>query len=393
MVFFRQIWIAVIVAFGGLKERVWMSLSTVVAVALVISVLLGFQAMTYGFQKTLESTGSDNIAFITRANSTSEINSVIDRESFTLVEQAGGIAKTADGTPFVSGELYVVVDGVKKSSGTQVNLPLRGLSETGMKLRERAKIVQGRMFEPGKNELIVGAGVLKDFSGFELGSIMRFGRTQWQVVGVFSVEGTVFDGELWADARIVQSQFNRGSSFQSVRAVLTTPGDVSEIQSYIDADPRLVLDVTTEKDYYAEQGRTLASLVTVGEVLAAVMSVGALAGALNTMMQSVASRAADIATLRAIGFNGFSAFFATLLEAVLLATIGGLIGVAGSFLLLDGVSASTLGSSFSQVVFTLSFTPEMVATSIRFAVIIGLVGGTLPAIKAARVPLIVAFRS
>lgn len=386
-----QIWAVIVMNVRSLPRRIWMSLAAVFAISVVVAVLLSFLSMVKGFQVTLEGTGSDDVAIVTRSGSRSELNSVVSREIVSIVTSAPGIAQNADGSPIYSPELYIVVDGIKKSSQTEVNLPLRGIAETGFTLRDKVDITEGRMFTPGNNEIIVGEGVLREFSGFELGKTVRFGKTEWDVVGIFSTGGSAFESELWADSRTVQTQFRRGSSFQTIRVRLAETGNVQPIADVIAQDPRLILDVETEADYFAEQGEALQTTVTFGWIIAIVMSLGALAGALNTMYTSVASRATEIATLRAIGFSNTSAFFGTLAESIVLSVIGGVVGAVASFLYMDGRGASTLGSSFTQVVFQFEMSADLIGNGIILALLIGLIGGVFPAWRAARLPVVLAF--
>ncbi len=390
--FFSQIGTVVAMNIMSLPRRLWMSLAAVFAVGVVVAVLLAFLAMAKGFENTLSGTGSDRVAIITRVASQSELNSVLGRDTVNIVTTAPGIAKDADGDPLYSAELFVIVDGIKRSSQTEANIPLRGISLEGLALRERMQIVDGRAFEPGRNEIVVGQGVQREFSGFELGREIRFGKTAWTVVGIFSTGGSAFESELWADAPTVQTQFQRGSSYQTVRVALETPGDVEPIRAFIDSDPQLNLDVDTETDYFATQGKALSGIAIFGWALSVVMGLGALAGALNTMYTSVAARSREIATLRAIGFSNFSAFAGTLAESILLSAIGGVVGALAAWLLFDGFQASTLGGSFTQVVFTFDLTPALFRDGVVLALTIGLIGGLFPAWRAARVPVVTAFQ-
>jgi len=387
-----QIWAVVVMNIRSLPQRIWMSLAAVFAISVVVAVLLSFLSMVKGFQHTLEGTGSEEVAIVTRSGSRSELNSSLSRDEVNIVSTAPGIAKDESDNPIYSPELYVVVDGIKRSSQTEVNLPMRGISLAGFALRDRVEITAGRMFIPGNNEIVVGEGVLREFDGFELGKKIKFGKTNWEVVGTFSTGGSAFESELWADARTVQTQFQRGSSFQTIRLRLSNPGDVAGIKKLIDDDPRLILDVETEADYFAEQGAALEGTIGFGWIISIVMSLGALAGALNTMYTSVSTRASEIATLRAIGFSNLSAFIGTLVESIVLSVLGGIVGALVSFAFMDGLSASTLGASFTQIVFTFDLTPELFQSGIALALIIGVVGGFFPAWQAARLPVIVAFR-
>ncbi len=374
----------------SLPQRVWMSLSAIIAIAFVVIVLLGALALNNGFRQALNSSGSDDIAIMLREGSSGgEINSVIDRAQQQLIEAAPGIAKDAGGRPMVSNELYIIVDGIKKSTQTKANLPLRGINSSALTARKGIKIVQGRMFKPGSNEIVIGAGVLKQFDGFALGKEKRLGTNNWKVVGVFDAGGSIFESELWADLQVVQSLFNRGSTVQSVRARLANPSALKQLIAYAKADQRLKLDIKSEKDYYADQAKQSGDLVNkIGIPLSIIMAFGALAGALNTMYASVASRASEIATLRTIGFGGFPAFVGTLVESLVLSILGALLGSVLAYIFFNGMSASTLGSSFTQVVFNLSLsTPQLVFGTI-FATILGFLGGFFPAIRAARQPIL-----
>ena len=390
--FFSQVFTVIAMNIRSLPQRLWMSLAAVFAVSVVVAVLLSFLAMVEGFRQTIEGTGAEDVAIVTRSGSRSELNSNMTRDTVNIVATATGIAKNAAGDPIYSPELFVVVDGIKKTSQTEANIPMRGIDPSGFDLRENVTIVEGRMFQPGNNEIIVGQGVLREFSGFELGTSVRFGKTNWDVVGVFSTGGTAFESELWADTRTVQTQFQRGSSFQTMRIRLSETGDISGLQDLIENDPRLVLDVETEADYFAEQASALNTTLNIGWTIAIVMSLGALAGALNTMYASVSSRAMEIATLRAIGFSNISAFIGTLVESVVLSLIGGVVGTMLAFSFVDGLSSSTMGSNFTQVVFAFELTPALFQNGIMLALVIGIIGGFFPAFQAARLPVIVAFR-
>ena len=374
----------------SLPQRLWLSLSTVVAVALVVIVLLAFLAMGNGFQRTLASAGAEDVAVILRGGSQSEVNSVVTRDQVRLVEEAPGVAKNSDGQPLVSAELYLVVDGVKRSSQTKANLPLRGIGQEGAAVRKGITIVAGRMFAAGSSEIVVGKALLREFEGFELGQTVTFGTGRWIVVGLFEAEGSVFESEIWADLPVVQSFFKRDNVFQTVRARLDNPAALDGLRQYVDTDPRLKLEAKSEAAYFAEQASRTSDLIhKLGWPLAIAMAFGALAGALNTMYSAVAVRATEIATLRAIGFGGLSAFVGTLVESLILAAIGGLIGAAATLLIFDGLSASTLGASFTQVVFRFQLTPALAAEGVILALVVGLIGGLFPAIRAARTPIVI----
>jgi putative ABC transport system permease protein len=387
-----QIWTVVTMNVLSLPRRLWMSLAAVFAVAVVVAVLLSFLAMANGFETTLRNAGSHATAIVTSSRSESEWSSDLSRDAINIIATAPGIAKDHVGEPIYSAELYVVVDGIKRSTQSEANLPLRGLSRAGFEVRDRVDIIKGRLFEPGRNEIIVGKGILGEFDGFELGRLVRFGKSDWTVVGVFSTGGSAFESELWADATTVQDQFRRGSMFNTMRIKLAEPGDVQPLVEFAKSDPRLRVKIETESDFFAAQGRALEAIVYFGWALSIVMALGVLAGALNTMYTSVASRAAEIATLRAIGFSGFSAFVGTLAESVVLSIAGGIVGALFAYMLMDGVTTSTLGASFTQVVFNLQLSPALLRNGVYLALAIGLVGGVFPAWRAARLPMVLAFR-
>ena len=373
----------------SIPQRFWLSLSTVVAVALVVMVLLAFLAMANGFQRTIAGSGSDEIAIILRAGSQAELNSGISREQVRLIEEAPGVARSAEGKPLVSAELYLVVDGIKRATQTKANLPLRGIGLEGATLRKGISLVQGRMFTPGTNEIVVGKSLLKEFQGFELGQTAAFATTRWTVVGVFEAGGSVFESEIWGDLPVIQSLFNRNNVFQTARARLTSAAALAELKQYVENDPRLKLDAKSENEYFAEQASQTTDLIQkLGWPLAIAMAFGALAGALNTMYSSVATRAVEIATLRAIGFGGFPAFIGTLTESLVLAAIGGAIGALATWVIFDGITASTLGGSFTQVVFSFELSTALIVQGVILALIVGLIGGLFPAFRAARLPIV-----
>jgi putative ABC transport system permease protein len=373
----------------SISRRILLSLSTVVAVALVVMVLLAFLAMANGFQRTIAGSGSEDIGIAIRAGSQSEVNSTVTRDQVSLIEDGPGIARGADGKPLVSPELYLVVDGIKRTTGTKANLPLRGIGEQGLALRTSFVITAGRMFNRGANEIVVGKALAREFDGFDIGSSVAFGTTHWTVVGMFEADGSVFESEIWGDLPVVQSLFKRDNYFQTVRLRLDGPAALDALTRYSDRDPRLKLDVETESAYFAGQSSQTTDLIQkLGWPLAITMAFGALAGALNTMYSSVAARATEIATLRAIGFGGFSAFAGTLIESLALAAIGGVIGAALTYAFFDGLSTSTLGGNFTQVVFSFKLSPALIGEGVLLALVVGLVGGLFPALRAARMPIV-----
>jgi putative ABC transport system permease protein len=372
----------------SIPQRLWMSLSTVVAIALVVAVLLAFLAMGNGFRQAQSSAGAADIAILLRDGAQTEINSGVSREQRDIVEEAPGIARE-DGRPLVSAELYVIVDGISRSSGLRANLPLRGLPLVGVALRHNVRIAEGRMFRPGTNEIVAGRSVVREFAGFDLGKSLRLGQSVWTIVGIFEDGGTVRESELWGDVGVVQSVFKRENFFQTIRARLASPQALAPLKAYVDADPRLKLAVESESEFFAAQAKQSSDLIQkLGWPLAIIMAIGALAGALNTMYSSVASRGTEIATLRAIGFGRIPTFVGTLAEALALATVGGIVGVVAATLLFQGFTASTLSANFTQVVFTFKVTPALCVNALVLALVVGFLGGMFPAFRAARLPIV-----
>jgi putative ABC transport system permease protein len=386
---FGQIRAVIGMTISGLPSRFWASATTVVSVALVVGTLLAFLAMGNGFRKTVEGTGSDDIAMILGTGSSgSELNSTMPSAAVRILEEAPGIARDEAGKPIVSPETFVAVGATRRAGGGEVNVTFRGVTAFAPGMRPGFRIAEGRMYEPGTNELVVGAGVAREFSGFDVGNEIRLGANRWQVVGVFEVPGTVFDGEVWADLPVIQTVFDRGPTVAAVRARLERTGDLQPIKDFVASEPRIRVDVKTEKEHFAAGAGNIQSLINIGVVLAVTLALGALAGALNTMYAAVEARTKEMATLRAIGFGGFPAFVGAMTESIVLSLAGGAVGVLGAYLVFNGASASTLGDGFTQVVFDFSVGPAQMITGVVIALILGLVGGFFPALKAARTPLL-----
>ena len=369
----------------SIPQRAMMSIASVVAVALTIAVLLFFLALANGLAQTMKGSGADDVAIIIREGSNAELNSVVSREQLSILSTGPGVAQR-DGRPVASGELLVIVDGLKRSTGTNANMPFRGIGQEGLSLRRSVRITEGRMFNPGTNEIVVGAGLLREFSGFEFGKTIRLRGTTWQVVGVFEAPGTVFESELWADIAVTQSLFNRPNVYQTMRVQLGSAAAMAGFQEWAKADARLNgLEVMSERAYYARQAsQSTQGFLAIGSVLGIMMAIGALAGALNTMYSSVAARSAEIATLRIIGFSGYAAFFGTMIEALMLSAMGGVLGIGLAFIAFNGRTTSTLGAGFTQLVFQFQLSPGIVIAAVVMALVIGLVGGIFPGIRAAR---------
>ncbi len=369
----------------SIPQRAAMSIATVVAVALAIAVLLFFLALSNGLSETIKGSGAEDVAVALRDGSVAEINSVVTRDQLNILANGPGVA-TANGAPLASGELLVIVDGIKKSTGTKANMPFRGLGPQGLAIRRSVKITQGRMFTPGTNEIVVGAGLLREFDGFDFGKSIRLRGGEWQIVGVFEAPGTVYESELWADIGVTQSLFDRPNVFQTMRIKLNSAADMAAFKAYVKADARTKdLQALSEREYYAAQAsRSTGTFIGIAWFLGAMMAIGALAGALNTMNSSVTARASEIATLRIIGFSGFAAFMGTLIEALFLAAAGAALGLFIAFAFFNGRTTSTLGSGFTQLVFKFEMSPALIISALIVALTIGFIGGVLPGIRAAR---------
>jgi len=380
------------VGIAGLPQRWGASSVIVVGIAGVVGVLVAMLAMGEGFKATLNRTGSDDSAIILRGGSQAETNSVITRDQVPLISSLDGIARGSDGKPLVSPELSQVVNLPSRSDGTDANAQIRGVGPQGWTLRPELKIVQGRKFGPGLRELVVGQGAMRQFRGIEVGKSVMFANQQWTVVGEFA-SGDSHDSELWADADTLASTYNR-QAFQSVTVKLEGKDGFRKLKAALAADPRLKLDVLTTRDYYSKQSEGLEKLIKIlGTVIGTIMAIGAVFGALNTMYAAVAGRAREIATLRALGFRGLPVVVAVMLETMLLALLGGLLGAGIAWLIFNGYEVSTLGSNFSQVVFQFRVSPELLWSGLKWALGIGLVGGLFPALRAARLPVTVALRA
>lgn len=377
----------------NLPQRVASSMVAVVGVGAVVLVFSAVLSMAAGLERTMQSAGTDNTAIIMRKGSTSELNSGLSNEQTLIIANAPGILKDGDAA-VMSAELYVVVDVKKRSTQSDANVPFRGIQAGALDVRQNVRISQGRMFEEGKNEIVVGEAAQSEFAGLGVGETIRFGQSEWTIVGTFDAGGSVSESELWTDVRVLQAAYRRGNSFQSVRVKLESPESIETLKQALDEDPRIDPDVMTERDYYSSQSQGLVQFIKlIGYPLTVLMAVGAIFGALNSMYSSVSVRGKEIATLRALGFGPTAVLCSTVIESVLLALVGGLLGGMMAFLVFNGFQVSTLnGPSFSQVVFGFAVTPELLGQGMRAALIIGVVGGLFPAIRAARLPVATALR-
>ena len=389
----NQIFAVTLLNLKNLPQRIGASLVAVIGVAAVVLVFAAVLSMANGFERTMVSAGADDIAVILRSGSTSEMSSGLSNDQTLIVANAPGVMKDGN-TPLVSAELFVIVDVRKKSNDADANVPFRGVQPSAFDVRRYVRIIEGRMFETGKNEILVGRGAQSEFQGLDVGSIIRFGQTEWSIVGAFEAGGGVAESELWTDVRVLQGAYRRGNSFQTVRVKLESPESLEILKANLKDDPRIDPDVMTEREFYSTQAEQLTQFIKlVGYPLTILMSIGAIFGALNSMYSSVSVRGKEIATLRALGFGPVSVLVSTIVESMLLALIGGLVGGILAYLVFNGFRVSTLnGASFSQVVFDFAVTGDLLAQGLRVALVIGVVGGLFPAFRAARMPVAQALR-
>ena len=379
-----------------LPQRVGTSLVVVIGIAGVVGVLVSVLAMGEGFRHTLASTGRNDRVIMLRSGSDSEVTSGVPREQAALLAGLPGIARDAGGRPLVSGEVVVMVDLPRRGQTHPNNVPFRGVQPAAFAIRDEVRIVEGRRFERGVREVIVGRKASQQFEGLGVGSRIAFRDTDWTVVGVFETGGDVHESEVWADAEVAVSAYRR-QGYQSLTATLADASDsgLAAFREVVARDRRFAISVLREPEYYAKQAKVLSWLIGVlGYTVAAFMAIGATFGALNCMYTAIASRQVEIATLRAIGFGGLPVVVSVMTEALLLALIGGMVGGALAYVYCDGASLSTLNfNTFSQVGFAFRVTPGLLARGLAWALVIGVAGGLLPALRAARLPVTVALRT
>ncbi|HSE92460.1 MAG TPA: ABC transporter permease [Methylomirabilota bacterium] len=379
-----------------IPQRLAPSLVVIIGIAGVVGVLVSVLAMAEGFRHTLASTGRPNRVILLRAGSDAELSSGVPREQAALLGNLPGIARDAGGRPLASAELMVMVDLPRKGDPNPNNVPFRGVQPAAFAVRDELTLVEGRRFARGVREVIVGRKASQQFAGLTVGSHLAFRDSDWRVVGVFATGGDVHESEIWADAEVAASAFRR-QGFQSLTAALVDGSDagLEAFRHSIGRDPRFSINVFREPEYYARQAKVLSNLIDVlGYTVAVFMAIGATFGALNCMYSAIASRQVEIATLRAIGFGGAPVVVSVMIEALVLAMLGGAVGGALAWLYCDGASVSTLNfNTFSQVAFDFRVTPGLLAQGLLWALSIGAAGGLLPAVRAARLPVTVALRT
>jgi putative ABC transport system permease protein len=377
----------------SIPERKGAVIAAAVGIAGVVGVFVGFLSIAEGFRAAMKVSGAPDVAIVLRHGADTEMTSGLSREDTRLISDAPGIARNADG-PLASAELFVIINLPKRSTGTDANVPFRGVGRSAIPVRGDIKIIEGRTWEPGKNEIIVGAGAARSFAGLDVGKKLRIGQNDWEVVGIFTGGGGAAESELWTDAAILQPAYNRGDTFQSVLVKLTSPGAFDQFKDALTTNPQLKVKVVRQAEFLADQSTMITQFIQrVGFFIAAMMALGAIFGALNTMYSAVSARTREIATLRALGFGGGPVVLSILLESLGMAVVGGAFGAAAAYLAFNDFKTSTINwQTFSQIAFAFRVTPTLLVLGVLWAVLIGLIGGLFPAIRAARLPIAAALR-
>ena len=375
-------------------RRRWVSATVaVLGIAGTVGVFVAMLALANGFQATLISSGSLQNAIVRRSGATGEMESVLTLDSVRVIEDAPGVGRAANGS-LASAEVVVVATFPLKEENTPANAQVRGVSPNILEVRDNVRVISGRFFESGRNELVVGRNVAASYAGFELGSAVEFGGGTWTVVGVFDAGGSAFDSEVWCDAHVLNQVYLRPPNvFQSVTARLASAGDFQQFKDALTSDPRLNVQVDREVEYYNKQSHQLTTLIMVlGSIVAFVMGIGAVFGALNTMYSAVTERTREIGTMRALGFTPGSVVASFLIESLCIALLGGVLGCIAVLPLNDLTTGAMNWATFSYLAFAFQITPPLLGAGIAFALFMGVVGGVPPALRAARMPVVAALR-
>jgi putative ABC transport system permease protein len=375
-------------------QRSGASIVIIIGIAGSVAVMVSLLAMAEGLSKTIASTGQVDRALIFREGSNSEMSSGIAMTDLAIIENTQGIKKSEDG-PMIAAEIFTIIDLKKKGAVDTSNLPLRGVQEMSFKIRPELKIIEGENFFPGRGEVIVGKGAANEYEGLELGNKIKIRDSEWTVVGIFSTGGDVHESEIWADLAVTQGAFRRGASASIAIVQMEENASITDLGATLELDPRLDLKVQGEADFYEEQSSGASNVIQVfGYAVAVIMAIGAVFAALNTMYSAVSTRLVEIGTLRAVGFHGSSVLFALMIESMFLALLGGLLGAGLSYLIFNGYTVSTLASvSFTQTAFDFAVTGEIIGQGLILALIVGFLGGLLPARRAATQDITEALRA
>jgi putative ABC transport system permease protein len=376
-----------------IPQRASSSAVAMIGIAGVVIVFVAVLSIGEGFRAAMADASAPDRAIVMRTGADSEMTSTLPGAEVQLIEQAPGLLRVSN-RPIASAELYVLVDLNKRTTGTPANVPLRGIAADALEVRNETHIIDGRMFQFGTNEAVVGRAANRQFSGVDLGSEFISGNLRLRVVGIFESNGSVGETEIWCDSHLIQGVYERGNSYQSVLAKLDSPAAFDTFKNWLTTNPQLNVQVQRESDYYAQQSQVMSSLIRgIGYTIALLMGVGAVFGAILTMYTAVSTRTREIATLRALGFNTTSVLISVLAESLALAAIGGLLGGLAAYFAFNGYQTSTMNfQTFSQVAFAFRVTRTLLIQGLSYALMMGLVGGLMPAIKAARLPIATALR-
>ena len=376
-----------------IPQRLGSSAVALIGIAGVVIVFLAVLSIGEGFRLAMADAGKPDRVLIMRKGADSEMTSGIGGPQVDIIKQAPGILRE-NNTAVASAELYVIIDRDKRTTGTAANVPLRGVESTILSVRNEVKITQGRMFQFGTNEAIVGKGALGQFAGMDLNSEIHSGQLTLKIVGVFESGGSAAESELWTDAHVIQNVYRRGNSYQSVLLRLYGPASYDKLNDWLTTNKELEVQVRRESEYYAAQSETMTALITgIGYTIAFLMGLGATFGAVLTMYTAVSTRTREIATLRALGFNTMSVLLSVMGESLALAAIGGLAGGLLAYAAFNGYQTATMNfQTFSQVAFAFRVTPSLLFQALSYSLTMGFVGGILPAVRAARLPISSALR-
>jgi len=392
---FSQIGAVTAMNLRSVPQRLGTSLVIVIGIAGVVAVLVSVLAMSSGMRKSMTSAGRDDRVIVMRTGATSEMSSVVARDAVATIFDAPGVKHDASGRPIASAETMTLILHTKKD-GSEVSVPLRGVGENAFALRPEIKIIEGRMFEPTLNEVIVGKNALAQYSNLTVGTEITVRSTVWKIVGVFASNGDTHESELLTDGVMLQTAMRRAGSAQSITLMLDSPAAFDQFRDALSTNPSLSVDVTREREYFSQQSETMTGVLSViSKVIGSIMAIGAIFGALNTMYSAVSTRAVEIATLRAIGFGAVPIVVSVLTEAMLLAFAGGIIGAFLGWLFFNGntVSSAAGGVAGESRIFMLDVSPTLIVSGVVLACAIGLIGGLFPAIRAARLPVATALRA
>ena len=379
--------------FRSIRARWTSTIVAVLGIAGTVGVFVAMLSLANGFKATLVASGSPGNALILRAGSPTEMMGGVTLDSVRVVQDAPGVGRDSSG-PLVTQEVVGVMPFPLITTGTDANVQVRGVSSNVLRIRTFAKVSEGRMFQPGLSEIVVGRNASRTYIGLTLGNTVQFGGGRWQVVGIFDAGGSAFDSEIWCDAKLLNEILKRPDNvFQSVTVHLASPQTFQQFKDAVTSDPRMNVDVTREIDYYAKQSTTMTRLITVlGGLVAAIMAIGAVFGALNTMYSAIAERGREIATMRAVGFSSSNVILSFLFEALSISLVGGILGCL-AVLPLNGFTTNTMNfQTFANVAFAFKITFDLLLLGIVFALVMGVLGGMLPAIRAATRPVAVALR-